>query len=161
MLQNRQSRILCTADTARKSKERPSPNHSPTTRLHSLTSYLTYHRNGEWGFPYSPFSGLQEVWTHRQWVSFLTSSLRHPKIFIKEFGDFLMPCHQHSLCISSLFSDSVLFPSIAYSAWVSERRYTSNRRRGDQGCGAQRRWLRARSWCRRCASTCGCCAHWG
>ena len=27
----------------------------------------------------------------------LTSSLRHPKIFIKEFGDFLMPCHQHCL----------------------------------------------------------------
>ena len=29
----------------------------------------------------------------------LTSSLRHPKIFIKEFGDFLMPCHQHSLSV--------------------------------------------------------------
>ena len=30
---------------------------------------------------------------------FLTSSLRHPKIFIKEFGDFLMPCHQHCLSV--------------------------------------------------------------
>ena len=29
----------------------------------------------------------------------LTSSLRHPKIFIKEFGDFLMPCHQHCLSV--------------------------------------------------------------
>ena len=27
----------------------------------------------------------------------LTSSLRHPKFFIKEFGDFLMSCHQHCL----------------------------------------------------------------
>lgn len=76
MRQNIQSKWPYKGNTARKSKERPSPNHSPTTRLHSLTSYLTYHRNGEWGFPYSPFSGLQEVWTHRQWVSFPTSSLR-------------------------------------------------------------------------------------
>ena len=29
----------------------------------------------------------------------LTSSLRHPKIFIKEFGDFLMPFHQHCLSV--------------------------------------------------------------
>ena len=32
-------------------------------------------------------------------TDFLTSSLRHPKIFIKEFGDFLMPCHQHCLSV--------------------------------------------------------------
>lgn len=32
-------------------------------------------------------------------VKILTSSLRHPKIFIKEFGDFLMPCHQHCLSV--------------------------------------------------------------
>ena len=32
----------------------------------------------------------------------LTSSLRHPKIFIKEFGDFLMPCHQHGLGVNLL-----------------------------------------------------------
>ena len=32
-------------------------------------------------------------------LSHLTSSLRHPKIFIKEFGDFLMPCHQHCLSV--------------------------------------------------------------
>ena len=32
----------------------------------------------------------------------LTSSLRHPKFFIKEFGDFLMPCHQHCLGVNLL-----------------------------------------------------------
>ena len=32
-------------------------------------------------------------------LTLLTSSLRHPKIFIKEFGDFLMPCHQHCLSV--------------------------------------------------------------
>ena len=32
----------------------------------------------------------------------LTSSLRTPKIFIKEFGDFLMPCHQHGLGVNLL-----------------------------------------------------------
>ena len=35
-------------------------------------------------------------------VFFLTSSSCHPKIFIKEFGDFLMSCHQHSLRINLL-----------------------------------------------------------
>ena len=33
---------------------------------------------------------------------FLTSSSCHPKIFIKEFGDFLMPCHQHGLGVNLL-----------------------------------------------------------
>ena len=33
---------------------------------------------------------------------FLTSSLRHPKILIKEFSYFLMPCHQHGLRINLL-----------------------------------------------------------
>ena len=33
---------------------------------------------------------------------FLTSSLRHPKIFIKEFRYFLMSCHQHCLCVNLL-----------------------------------------------------------
>ena len=33
---------------------------------------------------------------------FLTSSLHTPKIFIEEFGDFLMPCHQQGLCINVL-----------------------------------------------------------
>ncbi|WP_288575174.1 hypothetical protein, partial [uncultured Prevotella sp.] len=28
-----------------------------------------------------------------RFVFFLTSSLRHPKIFVKEFSDFLMSCH--------------------------------------------------------------------
>ena len=32
----------------------------------------------------------------------LTSSLHTPKIFIEEFGDFLMPCHQQGLCINVL-----------------------------------------------------------
>ncbi len=32
----------------------------------------------------------------------LTSSSCHPKIFIKEFCNFLMPCHQHCLCINFL-----------------------------------------------------------
>ena len=32
----------------------------------------------------------------------LTSSLRHPKIFVKEFGDFLMSCHQHCLGVNLL-----------------------------------------------------------
>ena len=35
-------------------------------------------------------------------VSHLTSSLRHPKILIKEFSYFLMPCHQHGLRINLL-----------------------------------------------------------
>ena len=33
---------------------------------------------------------------------FLTSSLRQPKILIKEFSYFLMPCHQHGLRINLL-----------------------------------------------------------
>ena len=32
----------------------------------------------------------------------LTSSLRHPKILIKEFSDFLMSCHQHCLGVNLL-----------------------------------------------------------
>ena len=32
----------------------------------------------------------------------LTSSSCHPKIFIKEFGDFLMSCHQHCLGVNLL-----------------------------------------------------------
>ena len=34
--------------------------------------------------------------------SFLTSSLRTPKIFVKEFSYFLMPCHQHGLGVNLL-----------------------------------------------------------
>ena len=38
------------------------------------------------------------------WVIFffLTSSLRHPKILVKEFSYFLMPCHQHCLGVNLL-----------------------------------------------------------
>ena len=32
----------------------------------------------------------------------LTSSLRTPKFFVKEFSYFLMPCHQHGLRINLL-----------------------------------------------------------
>ena len=32
----------------------------------------------------------------------LTSSLRTPKIFVKEFCYFLMPCHQHGLGVNLL-----------------------------------------------------------
>ncbi len=35
-------------------------------------------------------------------LNHLTSSLRTPKIFIKEFGDFLMSCHQHCLGVNLL-----------------------------------------------------------
>lgn len=35
-------------------------------------------------------------------VALLTSSLRTPKIFVKEFSYFLMPCHQHGLRINLL-----------------------------------------------------------
>ena len=41
----------------------------------------------------------QTVITNNYDSPVLTSSLRHPKIFIKEFGDFLMPCHQHCLSV--------------------------------------------------------------
>ena len=33
---------------------------------------------------------------------YLTSSLRTPKFFVKEFSYFLMPCHQHGLRINLL-----------------------------------------------------------
>ena len=32
----------------------------------------------------------------------LTSSLRTPKFFVKEFSYFLMPCHQHGLGVNLL-----------------------------------------------------------
>ena len=35
-------------------------------------------------------------------IYFLTSSLRTPKIFVKEFSYFLMPCHQHCLGVNLL-----------------------------------------------------------
>ena len=41
------------------------------------------------------FNGCKEM-------NLLTSSLRTPKFFIKEFSDFLMPCHQHGLRINLL-----------------------------------------------------------
>ena len=35
-------------------------------------------------------------------IYFLTSSLRTPKFFVKEFSYFLMPCHQHGLGVNLL-----------------------------------------------------------
>ena len=35
-------------------------------------------------------------------IYFLTSSLRTPKIFVKGFSYFLMPCHQHGLGVNLL-----------------------------------------------------------
>ena len=35
-------------------------------------------------------------------VTRLTSSLRTPKVFVKEFSYFLMPCHQHCLGVNLL-----------------------------------------------------------
>ena len=54
--------------------------------------------------------GMAEIWQTSFSISeeflrrlfFLTSSLRTPKIFIKEFGDFLMSCHQHCLGVNLL-----------------------------------------------------------
>ena len=39
---------------------------------------------------------------YKNGLALLTSSLRHPKILIKEFSYFLMPCHQHGLRINLL-----------------------------------------------------------
>ena len=46
---------------------------------------------------YTLFDSVGSCFLCAYYSFFLTSSLRHPKIFIKEFGDFLMPCHQHCL----------------------------------------------------------------
>ena len=35
-------------------------------------------------------------------TTLLTSSSCHPKIFVKEFSYFLMPCHQHGLGVNLL-----------------------------------------------------------
>ena len=40
----------------------------------------------------------EEIWEK----SLLTSSSCHPKIFVKEFSYFLMPCHQHCLGVNLL-----------------------------------------------------------
>lgn len=46
---------------------------------------------------WSPYDKLYEGNTEH-----LTSSLRTPKFFVKEFSYFLMPCHQHGLRINLL-----------------------------------------------------------
>ena len=51
-------------------------------------------------------------------IYFLTSSLRTPKFFIKEFSDFLMPCHQHGLRINLLVQRQLnLFGGNGLSQW--------------------------------------------
>lgn len=42
--------------------------------------------------------------------SFPDFVIAYHKISIEKFSYFMIPCHQHSLCISSLFSDSMLSP---------------------------------------------------
>ena len=42
------------------------------------------------------------IMTDQQTATALTSSLRTPKIFVKEFSYFLMPCHQHCLGVNLL-----------------------------------------------------------
>ena len=46
--------------------------------------------------------GIQSFKVIREENYLLTSSSCHPKFFIKEFGDFLMPCHQHCLGVNLL-----------------------------------------------------------
>ena len=46
--------------------------------------------------------GFVDVFHRLEADFFLTSSSCHPKFFIKEFGDFLMPCHQHGLGVNLL-----------------------------------------------------------
>ena len=48
--------------------------------------------------------GVKEIgdWAFKNCSNLLTSSSCHPKFFIKEFGDFLMPCHQHGLGVNLL-----------------------------------------------------------
>ena len=48
-----------------------------------------------------PWAKIEKEYNKRLRNS-LTSSLRHPKILIKEFSYFLMPCHQHGLRINLL-----------------------------------------------------------
>ena len=45
--------------------------------------------------------GVDLIVRRRKWYD-LTSSSCHPKIFVKEFSYFLMPCHQHCLGVNLL-----------------------------------------------------------
>ena len=45
---------------------------------------------------------LTEALADKRNVELLTSSSCHPKIFVKEFSYFLMPCHQHGLGVNLL-----------------------------------------------------------
>ena len=67
----------------------------------------------------STFFNLSSIQcNHINAVFFLTSSLLHPKIFIKEFSYFLMPCHQHCLGVNLLVQRQLnLFGCNGLSQW--------------------------------------------
>ena len=46
--------------------------------------------------------GIPYLLTNTYTRTLLTSSSCHPKIFVKEFSYFLMPCHQHCLGVNLL-----------------------------------------------------------
>ena len=46
--------------------------------------------------------GLLPAYKKGKKLYFLASSSCHPKILVKEFCYFMMPCHQHGLCIDIL-----------------------------------------------------------
>ena len=45
---------------------------------------------------------VKKIWSRWTCSKHLTSSSCHPKIFVKEFSDFLMSCHQHCLGVNLL-----------------------------------------------------------
>ena len=50
----------------------------------------------------TPFGGIFWVMAQLGLHIVLTSSLRTPKVFVKEFSYFLMSCHQHGLGVNLL-----------------------------------------------------------
>ena len=62
-------------------------------KLHG-TLYPGRHFACHWAMNFCPPSGRTRC--------FLTSSSCHPKVFVKEFSYFLMPCHQHCLGVNLL-----------------------------------------------------------
>ena len=63
--------------------------------------YLEYWKNWNIG-RFLSLGGLHVSIFSSHGVFFLTSSLRTPKFFVKEFCYFLMSCHQHCLGINLL-----------------------------------------------------------
>ena len=52
--------------------------------------------------PHIDVNFAHDIYFLRLMFFFLTSSSCHPKIFVKEFSYFLMPCHQHGLGVNLL-----------------------------------------------------------